>query len=265
MDEYKVDYHIHSTHSDGMLKPTDICKKYKELDYDIISITDHDTISGLTEAQIAAEAVEIKVINGIEISCRNEDGINIHILGYDFDEENPELLEYVEEAKKRRQVRNDKLLQVLNEMGYELTYEDLTQHEKQKYYGKPHFARALVNKGYAKDYQEAFDKILLDERVKAVKMERIKPEEAIKLIANAGGMPVFAHPGKTKKIGERESKEFYKNIALMLKKYKEYGLKGVEAFHPFHSEKECFEFVQIAGRFHMHVTSGSDLHDDNVK
>ena len=105
MDDYKVDFHIHTTASDGEATPTEIVKRAKELGYDIIAITDHDNTDGLQEAMIAAEALEIKVVPGIEIAVVTEDGRGLHMLGYHIDPENPELKAFLDNMIENRRKR----------------------------------------------------------------------------------------------------------------------------------------------------------------
>lgn len=140
---------MHSYYSDGTMKPTDLVRMYKEKDYDMISLTDHDGVDGIAEAMIAGEALQIKVIPGIEFSTGYDfDGreLELHMLGYYIDIENEALKARLTEIRKDREVRNEKLLAHLNNLGYELTYEDLLQRRGQTYVGKPNFARAIAGK-----------------------------------------------------------------------------------------------------------------------
>ena len=260
---YKVDYHVHSWCSDGTMKPTELVRKYHEEGYDIISITDHDGIDGIAEALIAGEALKIQVITGVELSVDFE-GVNLHILGYKFDHENEELQEKMEELRGYRKERNEKILAALQNMGYDITMEDAKQRKGQKYIGKPNFARALVAKGYVGSVKEAFaDGVFLNApEIKAIERKKMTAEEAIKLIAQAGGMAVLAHPAKIKNIGERGSEEYWKNFEELLRSLKKMGLKGLECFYPEHTEEEQLKFAVLAGKFHLHMTEGSDYHGD---
>ena len=260
---YKVDYHVHSWCSDGTMKPTELVRKYHEEGYDIISITDHDGIDGIAEALIAGEALKIQVITGVELSVDFE-GINLHILGYKFDHENEELQEKMEELREYRKERNEKILAALQNMGYDITMEDAKQRKGQKFIGKPNFARALVAKGYVGSVKEAFAEgvFLNAPEIRAIERKKMTAEEAIKLIAQAGGMAVLAHPAKIKKIGERGSEEYWKNFEELLRSLKKMGLKGLECFYPEHTEEEQLKFAVLAGKFHLHMTEGSDYHGD---
>ncbi|QHI71910.1 PHP domain-containing protein [Aminipila terrae] len=190
----KVDYHLHTYYSDGSMSPTEIVRRAKDLEYTEIAITDHDGIDGVKEAQIAGNALEIKVISGIELSTalKGQDfseEINLHILGYRIDIKNKELNAELENIKENRHRRNEKLLAVLKDMGYELSQEDLHLNEEQDYIGKPVIARAMLKRGYIQDAKEAFEpgKFLESPEAKAVKKDKISAQKAIELISGAGG------------------------------------------------------------------------------
>lgn len=281
---YVVDYHMHSYYSDGTMSPVDLVKKYKDAEYDIISLTDHDGIDGLKEASIAAEALNIKFVPGVELSTEHrfmgrkaaaEDGeesngaedmaelkVGIHLLGYDFDPEDEALIEKLKEMKENRRERNVKLLQKLNEMGYSIDPEELEKQSKGGYVGKPNIARLLVAKGYINDFSEAFEegKIFESPEIKGIRKKKLATEDAINLVSNAGGMAVIAHPAKIRGMGERGSEIFWENMETLIKGLKKAGLKGVECYHPNHSEEESWRLFKIASKYHLHVTEGSDFH-----
>lgn len=264
MDEYKVDFHIHTNFSDGRLSPTAIVKQAKDLEYDMIAITDHDGIDGIKEALIAGEALEIKVIPGIELATETEKGIGLHILGYYFDPEDAHLNEVLEELKRRRNDRNERLIAVLNDMGYELSMADLKGQQPNNYIGKPVIARALAAKGYIEDPKEAFapGKFLESSQALAVKKVKLTAAEAISLIKDAGGIAVLAHPIQTKGIGEPGSEEFYENIGVIISQLKKQGLGGLECYHPDQNHEQSMRFVELAEKYHLHITRGSDFHGD---
>ncbi len=262
---YKVDYHIHSWCSDGTMKPTELVRKYKDEGYDMIAITDHDGIDGVKEAMIAGEALKIKVISGIELATIHG-GIELHILGYQFDVDNTQLLEKLAELKSYRQERNQKMLVALRDMGYDLKEDDLKQWQGQTYIGKPNFARALAAKGYVSSPKEAFvqGQFLESDRIKALEREKISSQEAISLIKGAGGIAVLAHPGKVRKLGQIGSQEFWTNFDILLGQLKKAGLGGLECYHPSHREEDCLKFVELAEKYHLHITEGSDYHGEDL-
>lgn len=285
--EYKVDYHFHSTFSDGSKRPTELVKWYKNNGYDEIALTDHDGIDGIKEAKIAGEALGIQVISGVEISTDlyadfSEKPLDVHLLGYRFDEENQELIAKLSELKKFRADRNDRLIEKLNEMGYEISYEDIlnsSNRSNQNYIGKPNIADALVDKGYIKNRIEAFEpgKFLESPEIKGIKKEKLHIDDAIMLIRNAGGIPVIAHPME---IYQREKyfvdgikgheryrqnkdygkEKFFEWLFEELKLLKKKGLGGLECYHPSATEDDSSKLVSVAEKLKLHITSGSDYH-----
>lgn len=318
---YVVDYHIHSYYSDGTMSPVELVRKYKDAEYDIIAITDHDGIDGVKEATIAGEAVKLKVLTGVELStehcfgaadgeavrraaagspaavCGNAETrtgsgtaeertgcadtavaevadcaaapsselcVGLHILGYDFDAENEALNAKLAELKRFRHERNEKLCAVLSGMGYPVELAELEKKSKGGYVGKPNIARALVEGGYIEKLSDAWaeGKLFESEQVKAIRKEKLPAEEAVRLISEVGGMAVLAHPAKIRGMGERGSDEFWKNMNILLRDLKKLGLKGVECYHPDHSEDEAWRLFEIAAKYHLHITEGSDFHGE---
>ena len=262
MDAYRVDFHIHTNYSDGQATPVEIVKKAKELEYDMIAITDHDGVDGVNEALIAGEAAEIKVIPGIELATETEEGIGLHILGYYFDHKNQNLNAKLTELRERRDARNHKLVAVLREMGYDISMEELLERQPSGFIGKPVIARLLAEKGYVSDYKEAFKKgqFLGSEEARKIKKEKILASEAIELINGAGGIAVLAHPIQTRGVGEPGSEEFYKNMDTIIRRLKVQGLKGLECYHPDQDHDQTMRFIELAEKYHLHITRGSDFH-----
>ena len=264
MDDYKVDFHIHTTASDGEATPTQIVKQAKELDYDIIAITDHDNTDGIAEAAIAAEAVGIRLVPGIEIAVVTEEGTGLHMLGYNIDIENEELKAFLETMIERRRERNRQLFQALNEMGYDISSEDI-EAGKNDFIGKPLIARALVRKGCIKEERQAYSKeILGSAKCRAIKKVKPLAKEAIKVITEAGGIPVLAHPIQARGIGRPGSETFYSNMDKIVRRLKQQGLKGLECFHPDQNFEQSMRFVEMAEKYHLHITRGSDFHGKNL-
>jgi predicted metal-dependent phosphoesterase TrpH len=267
MDTYKCNYHMHSCYSDGALTPAQLVRKFVDEEYDIIALTDHDGIGGVKEFLAACEAAKVQGVAGVEFSTSHEfkgKNLEIHLLGYRFDPDNEELIEATELLKKRRHDRNVKLLAKLNEMGYEMNLEELESQSKGKYVGKPNIARLMTEKGYVSSPREAFDKILETPEIRSIRKEKMTTEEAIGLVLRAGGQPFVAHPGKIRDLGERESEEFWSNFEELLKELKKAGLKGLECIYPAHSENEEYRFIQLAGKYHLHISSGTDYHSDDL-
>ena len=235
-------------------------KQAKELDYDIIAITDHDNADGIAEAAIAAEAVGIQFIPGIEIAVVTEEGTGLHMLGYHIDIENEELKDFLAQMIERRRERNVQLFRTLQEMGYDISEDDI-EVGKNHFIGKPLIARALLRKGYIKEERQAYGRdILGSARCRAVRKVKPLAKDAIKVITDAGGTPVLAHPIQTRGIGRPGSEEFFTNIEKIIRRLKHQGLKGLECFHPDQNFEQSMRFVEMAEKYHLHITRGSDFH-----
>ncbi len=258
---FKTDLHIHSWCSDGTMSPIELVEKYVDDKYDLIAITDHESIDGIQIAIDEGKDKNLRVIPGIELSTVHK-GIEIHILGYYFDIDDQGLREEIKRLAEFRKTRNDKMIVALQDMGYDITMEDLIQRENQTYIGKPNFARTLIKKGYITKIEEAFDpgKFFESEELKSIEKEKLSTEDAIKILKEAGGMAVLAHPYKIRNLGERGSEQFKNNFDTLLEELKKIGLKGLECIYPKHTDEEKFFFINEAEKYHLHITEGSDFH-----
>ncbi|HKK96453.1 MAG TPA: PHP domain-containing protein [Anaerovoracaceae bacterium] len=264
--EFKVDYHIHTCFSDGKLTPAKIVKKFKDEEYDIIAITDHDGIDGLNEAKIAGETIELKVVPGVELSALIYNEISIHILGYNIDVNEINLKDSMLALKSWREDRNLKLIDILNSKGYKITLQEIYNKKGNTYVGKPDIARMLVEKGYISGVKQAFEKengIFEVPEIKELKKKKLDSSKAIEIIKNAKGTPVLAHPMKIKGLGDISSEKFFMNLDKLVRELKKQGLKGMECFHPSAKEDDEKKLLSIAEKYHLHITKGSDFHGDN--
>ena len=254
----KIDLHTHTYYSDGILSPTEVVKWAKNQKLDQLAITDHDGIDGIREAMIAGEALELTVIPGIEFSAEEPGGITMHILGYHIDIGNQELKNRLEDIRQKRKDRNEKLLIALVDLGYPLDPEDFVKNGNADYLGKPDFARALMKKGYIEEFSEAFEdgRFLMSEEIRAIRKVKISAEEAIQLILGAGGLPVLAHPMKVFGLHG----DYFDALDNLIGLLKGYGLKGLECFYPEHDEAETMKLVELAEKYKLHITKGTDFH-----
>ena len=260
MSDFKVDFHIHTTASDGEARPTQIVRQAQELGYDIIAITDHDNTDGVQEALIAGEALGMKVVPGIEIAVETEGGVGLHVLGYNIDIDNQELKDFLKQLIKSRERRNAELFDALRGLGYDIHEEDI-EVGKNSFIGKPLIARELVRKGYIEDEREAYGpKILGSPQCKHIHKAKPPAAEAIAMIRKAGGTAVLAHPIQARGIGRPGSEEFYRNIEAIIKELKQNKLAGLECFHPDQNTEQSMRFVELAEKYHLHITRGSDFH-----
>lgn len=253
---YKTDMHIHSVYSDGWATPVELVRKYKDDDYDVVSLTDHDNVAGVHDALVSGEALRIQVIPGIELSTKKElDGwgyaSEIHVLGYNIDIENKSLLDLSERLLRSRRERNEALIERLRAEGYNLDEELIRMRNGGGYIAKPDIVRALEALGV--DRKDGWS--MLDSR------QRYMPsvEEGISAIRDAKGIPVLAHPMKIS--GLRPGEEgFFGRLSDLLRHLKKAGLGGMECFHPSANQEHRLKLVDLAGRYHLHITEGSDFH-----
>ena len=251
-----IDLHMHSLYSDGTFSVPELVKRSKEKGIKILSLTDHDTVEGLSEA--AEECIEnnIKFINGIEISTEYN-GKEVHILGYFIDEKDESLIEFSKEMKQARINRNEKAIKILNNHGIKITKEDTFREAEGSIISRTHLARALITKGYVKDVKEAFDKYLGSNGLAYVPKSNLNPLDGINVIKKSGGLAFLAHP---KLIGLEEE-----DFIRLVKDMKDNGLDGIETYYSLFSKDDMKYFEKTAEDFSLIRSAGSDFHGENRK
>jgi predicted metal-dependent phosphoesterase TrpH len=188
-----VDLHLHTTASDGVMTPSEIVRYAKSKGLQAIAITDHDTIEGLEEGLLEGEKIGFEVVPGVEISAEHSPG-SMHLLGYFLDIHHPLLKGKLDYLQKARAERNPKIIENLNRLGVRISYEEVVKASGGGQVGRPHFAQVLIEKGYVRSFQEAFDRFLKKGAPAYVDKVRFKPEQAISFIKESGGVAVLAHP-----------------------------------------------------------------------
>ena len=243
-----IDLHTHSTASDGTLFPEELILQAagKKLKY--LSLTDHDTIDGLS--QISSVPEGLTFINGVEISA--EFPKTLHILGYGFDPNHTELNSTLKELQNFRLNRNKKMIENMKKLDFDITLEELEKEAGGEVIGRPHFANLFAKKGYVSSYQEAFDKYLAKGKPLYLNKKRLLPEKAIKLILDAIGIPVIAHPYQTKLNDEK--------LEELVAELTNYGLMGIEVFYSKHTPAQIKFYKYLADKYGLLITAGSDFH-----
>lgn len=247
-----VDLHLHTTASDGTMSPSEIVRHAWSNGLQAIAITDHDTIEGLEEGLSEAERIGLEFIPGVEISVEYPTG-SMHLLGYFIDNHNSVLNEKLRYLQKVRSERNPKIIEKLKELGINITYEEVLKASGGGQVGRPHFAQVLLEKGYVKSYQEAFDRYLKKGAPAYVDKVRFTSKQAISFIKEAHGIPVLAHPNTL------NIKEYSKIEELILNLINE-GLKGIEVYYPEHSNLEIAQYKELAQKYSLLITGGTDYH-----
>ncbi|WP_447977203.1 PHP domain-containing protein [Candidatus Nitrospira bockiana] len=246
----RLDLHLHTTCSDGSLPPADVVRLAEKAKVTALAITDHDTVDGIPEALDAGRRLGIEVIPGIEISARWQ-GSELHILGYFIDWKDPALLERLARYRDSRHARNPQIVAKLNELGLDLSYDEVVRLAGTESVGRPHIARVLMEKGYVSSAKEAFDRYLKDGGAAYVPRDLPDPGEAIALIRGARGVAVLAHPSWVDR-----SEGIYK----LCDQLKALGLGGVEVHYSTHRPEQTAEYLDVAKRLNLLVTGGSDFH-----
>ena len=244
----KFDLHTHTTASDGTDTPAQLIERAAREGFGLIAVTDHDTLSGLEEAEAAGRARGVRVISGVEISAGEE--IEVHVLGYGIRDRGP-LEQALSGMRQARRARMRKMIGKLRDLGIEVDRERVAALSGDSV-GRPHLARALVEMGCVRDVREAFFRYLSPGRPAYVPREKLTVAQAIHLLRDAGALPVIAHPGQNKGAAFWMSDR----LAAMQKE----GLMGLEAYHMAHTQAECQAFDRMARRLGLLVTGGSDYH-----
>ena len=248
-----IDLHSHTLHSDGERSPVELLTEAAAAGIEVLSVTDHDTVSGLAECAAAAAQVGVRLIPGIELSCELH-GREVHILGHLFDPDAPALrllaTDMLDERRERMMKMVDRAVS-LKLSG--VTFERVAKFSGGENFGRPHLARALVEAGHATSVKDAFDRWLGNDGPLFVDRRRLSVREAVDLIHAAGGTSSVAHPGANQ-ISRQE-----------LKVLAELGLDAVEALHPEHVPSQAEAYERWGAPLGLLVTAGSDFHGPRVQ
>ena len=243
----RIDLHLHSTASDGSLSPSALVCAARAGGLHVIALTDHDTSAGVAEA-CAAGVGSIHVISGIELSTMHE-GAEVHVLGYFVDPTHPRLVEYANSAEEARHERMRDMLGRLNSLGVSIPYQEVLDvaGPTARAIGRPHLARALVQRGYAHSHADAFDRFIGDAGPAYLPISLVNVREAIELIHDAGGLAIWAHPRP--EVFHRE-----------LRRFAAWGLDGAECFRPRADASDSLRLEAACKLNRLLVTGGSDWH-----
>ena len=246
-----VDLHVHSTKSDGSYTPTELVNYALEKGLSAFALTDHDTTDGIEEALEAAKGKNIEVIPGIEFSSEYE-GKDIHILGLNINHTNPDFLKQLEQFQKTRFARNQKMIELLNLNGFNITPEGIKKRFGNAVITRAHYAILMVEGGYVKDKDVAFHKYLNPGCLCYVPRTKVSVTDAVEIILKAEGKPVLAHP-LLYKLTLRE----LENLVSLLKPA---GLQGIEAIYSSNKWDDESRMKQLAKKYDLFITGGTDFH-----
>ncbi|MBI2792572.1 MAG: PHP domain-containing protein [Gammaproteobacteria bacterium] len=244
----RADCHCHTTFSDGSFDVVALLDLAKEKQLSGLSITDHDTIDSYPIAIPYARTLDIELISGIEISTELK-STSIHVLGYAFDLQNNELISFCQRLQQEREQRNQKILEKLTKCKMPITMEELRERFGNVSIGRPHIAKLMVTKGYAKSMKQAFSRYLGDKCRCYVSGYQVEVEAAIELIHRASGYAVLAHPNTirpTRLIDDLMNMPF----------------DGIEVYYGHLSLKQEQPWIDIAMKKDWMMTGGSDFHGE---
>jgi predicted metal-dependent phosphoesterase TrpH len=260
----RVDFHVHSTASDGTLTPIEVFSLAQEKKCSFVSLTDHDETGGLSD--FLSQKGEVATISGVELSVEPGEGFDrFHLLGLGMDHTNKSFVSFLEKIRLGRDERNKRIIENFRQKGIELE-DEVRQYATDGVLARPHFARWLVDHGMASSIPEAFSLYLLDDSPKETKCyaSRIRPsrKEAFDVIHAAGGVCIMAHPKYLKSEWKRTGCD-YEAAKRALGRFKEEGLDGVEALYQANTPEENVEFTRMADSLGLLKSAGSDFHGEN--
>lgn len=251
----KADLHIHTTASDGQYTPSQVVELAQKAGLECIAITDHDTVDGVEEAVAAGEKAGLRVIRGVELGAKEYK--SLHILGYGYSSDAPGLQELCQKMKEGRDERKYRIIRFLAEKGVHISLEEVEEIAGGNIIARPHFAQALLRRGYVRSTKEAFDRYLDTDEYQRI--ERFKADAAICIstIRQAGGKAVMAHPYQVKLPDDQ--------LEALISKMKDQGLEGLECYYPKHTAEQVKFYLHLAEKYGLHITAGSDFHGERVK
>ncbi len=247
-----VDLHTHSRESDGSDEPAELMRKAAEAGLSAIALTDHDTLSGIPEAHLAAEHHGIRLIPGTELSLEWPHG-GMHLVVLWLDPGQGPLQDELTRIQDARASRNERMVERLIELDYDISMDEVLSEAGSGVVGRPHFAAILVRKGYFPDPPAVFDQLLANGRPGYLGRQRLDPETAIGLAVRSGAVTVLAHPHT---LGHNRAEEFgatFERLAAA-------GLAGIECFYPEYPPEERRAFAEQAKTFGLVAGGGSDYH-----
>jgi hypothetical protein len=251
-----IDLHSHTNESDGTFTPFELVELAVERGVEALAISDHDTFAGYDQALPLARSRGLDLVCGIELSTRSPGtkGRAVHLLAYFLRQPPPaEFRAWLDELIEGRRDRNRRLVASLREKGVDIELGEVERLGR-TLTGRPHFARVLIDKGHAANYEDAFRRYLGETAPTFV--ERYAPDVpvAIKRVLDAGGLPVLAHPIRLG-MGDPAEETFIREL-------RDAGLRGIEVFHSDHRPADMERYGGLARKYNLLVTGGSDFHGD---
>jgi 3',5'-nucleoside bisphosphate phosphatase len=253
----RIDLHTHSNVSDGTLRPSEVMAEATAAGLDVVALTDHDGLGGWAEAEQAASRLTIRFVPGVELSCRwygVSPSVPLHLLAYYVDPGHHGLNAEMARVRGARDRRGESIVELIKADGVDITWAEVLEIAGGGTVGRPHIARALVRHGVVGTVSDAFVPSMLGQRWRVPK-EDSDVFLALRLVLDAGGVPVFAHPRATKR-GPVVPDSLIIEMAGQ-------GLFGLEADHEDHTPEQRDEVRALAADLGLVVTGSSDFHGSN--
>ena len=253
------DLHMHSAASDGTDPPQALPQLAQQAGLRAFALTDHDTTAGLVVCATAAKKLCIDFLPGIELSANPQIDANesprgtLHILGYGIRHDHAQLAKIQQWLLEAREHRNPSIVKKLNELGVTIKYAEVVEMAAGEIVGRPHIAQVLLKKGYVKSVHEAFSRYIGEGKAAYARKDRLSAKEAIDAIHQAGGVAILAHPIQLHRSNNHDLKHFVSKLWAL-------GLDGIETRHSDHTPRDTEHFQQLATRFNLLATGGSDYH-----
>lgn len=251
----RVDLHLHTTASDGRYSPEEVVRRAAERGLRVISIADHDSVDGIAPALAAARRYPgLTVIPGVEVSTDVPRG-EVHVLGYFIGYTSEELKAALAHFRDSREGRAKGMIDRLAALGVNIEWRRVKELAGDGAVGRPHVARAMLEKGYIESIKEAFDKYIAREGPAYVEREKMTPSEAVRLVARSNGLPVMAHPFTVP------------DTEAMIAELKAAGLAGIEVYYKDYSPEGRARLLELADKYRLITTGGTDYHglDDEAE
>ncbi len=242
----RADLHLHTNYSDGALSVQELVQKAHDAGLSAIAVTDHDNVAAIDEAIEWGASLGVEVVPGLELSATMGEK-DLHILAYFVDHRNQTLLDYLAFFRRERYKRAERIVEKLNKINVPLELEAVLEQAGVGSIGRPHIANAMVEQGFIESYHEAFSKYIGVGGPAYEKKYQVSPEEAFKLIAQAGGLSFLAHPGKY-------TTEFELSELMKL------GMDGIEVVHPSHDPNRQAFYRSLVEQYFLLESGGSDFH-----
>ena len=254
--DIRADLHCHSTASDGMLRPAEVARLARANGLSAVALTDHDTVAGVAEAAAEAGRLGVGFLPGIEVSCAFPRPGTMHVLGYGVDPDSPAMRRLTDTLGTARDERVRLMVRRLNQLGVDLSLNEVQDEANGGSVGRPHLAALLVRKGHAHSNRDAFERYLGGGGAAYVENNPLAADRVIELIRAAGGVASLAHPFQLRR-------QTFAHLEALVRELAEQGLEGLETIHTSHTTEQAHRLTRLADRLELLTTGGSDFHGAN--